>query len=63
MSYKCPNCKVELEHNDTFGNLAFILGKGGAKKGDIYWCPNEKCEESHFFVLEGEDELREGYPC
>jgi hypothetical protein len=37
----CPYCDAELEYEDSFGNLAFIQGRG-EKSGDIFRCPNHE---------------------
>lgn len=68
----CPECNVELEWHDNFGNLDFCLNSIGhpvgpygrernpIKAGDIYRCP--KCEaDFHTFIKDGQ--LHSGYPC
>lgn len=73
-SHECPECAVDLEHDDTFGNSDYCLNAIGhprgawdpprrpVKTGDIYKCP--ECGES-FYTLDAEDAntLHRGYPC
>jgi len=61
----CPECDAELEHIDTFGNLAYVMGyfdgPHAVKHGDIYRCP--ECEDYYHYVNDTDKELRHGYPC
>lgn len=69
----CPDCEVDLDHNDTFGNLDHCLNAIGyadpnpyahrqpVKVGDIWKCP--ECGECFYTCDEGDDELHRGYPC
>ena len=64
---ECPYCEQELEWCDYFGNLDDNTISGIKKKGDVYKCPNEKCESEtfnyYFYTILDDNELREGYPC
>lgn len=61
MDQDCPNCGKPLEYDDYFGHH---VGGGEIKKaGDIYRCTNEECEERFYHTLDGDSELRTGYPC
>lgn len=68
----CLFCNGDLDEHDTFGNLDYAMEASGiprgefsrprnpVKRGEIFRC--EPCEE-YFYMLDGDRELREGYPC
>jgi len=66
----CLCCGEELKYEDYYGrnmhldNFGFVKD-GFEKTGDIYKCDNEECEMygEYFYVLVGDYEVREGYPC
>lgn len=69
---ECPECRRELRHDDTFGNLDYCLDAIGhprdpydrrrpIKAGDIYRC--DDCELSFHTLDDSDGSLRDGYPC
>ena len=64
---ECPYCEQELEYHDYYGRIC--AHQDGKVIGNIYKCPNEECESEVFNYCfydcsgQGDDTLREGYPC
>jgi len=57
---ECPECDNELVYDDYFGNWR---GNRIEKKGEIYKCDNEDCEEYYFYISDNDNKLHNGYPC
>ena len=63
----CLYCEKELKYHDWYGTN-MPLGEHSSrvpnKRGDIYKCENEECDQYEgFFYTKNGDELFEGYPC
>lgn len=61
----CPHCGHELAYHDYFGKSIGRGYIGIEKRGEIYKCADEACEafDEHFWALNSDGVLHEGYPC
>ena len=64
-AYDCPHCGQELEYHDYFGKYTGRGFSGIDRCGAIYKCANESCSafDEHFWALDSDGVLHEGYPC
>jgi hypothetical protein len=62
---ECPHCGQELACHDYFGKYTGRGASGIERRGQIFKCANERCEafDGHFWALDSDGVLHEGYPC